>query len=219
MLGTPPAFILSQDRTLIKSHESNSLKSNSVQNEKLGFCSVRFVLLRMYSHAIFRLLSENLLKNLQGLCIIRSLIIKVLSLVSRDSPYRIPSRSDIVKHFLNLFRFKRRGWGSNPRALADKRFSRPPRYDHFDTSAFSLFKSPLSKRLKDHIKSALSRQAESLGFSPNFCNCLAPHRCIAKRCAMWRFRGASRLARHQKNRKNASLSKLRSAFYGFFWWC
>ena len=28
----------------------------------------------------------------------------------------------------------RRGWDSNPRALADKRFSRPPRYDHFDTS-------------------------------------------------------------------------------------
>ena len=28
----------------------------------------------------------------------------------------------------------RRGWDSNPRALSDKRFSRPPRYDHFDTS-------------------------------------------------------------------------------------
>ena len=33
-----------------------------------------------------------------------------------------------------LFFFARRGWDSNPRALADKRFSRPPRYDHFDTS-------------------------------------------------------------------------------------
>ena len=31
---------------------------------------------------------------------------------------------------------KRRGWDSNPRALSDKRFSRPPRYDHFDTSPF-----------------------------------------------------------------------------------
>ena len=30
---------------------------------------------------------------------------------------------------------QRRGWDSNPRALADKRFSRPPRYDHFDTPA------------------------------------------------------------------------------------
>ena len=29
---------------------------------------------------------------------------------------------------------KRRGWDSNPRALSDKRFSRPPRYDRFDTS-------------------------------------------------------------------------------------
>ncbi len=29
---------------------------------------------------------------------------------------------------------ERRGWDSNPCALADKRFSRPPRYDHFDTS-------------------------------------------------------------------------------------
>lgn len=35
-------------------------------------------------------------------------------------------------------RFKRRGWDSNPRALADKRFSRPPRYDHFDTSPYSV---------------------------------------------------------------------------------
>ncbi len=30
--------------------------------------------------------------------------------------------------------FKRRGWDSNPCVLADKRFSRPPRYSHFDTS-------------------------------------------------------------------------------------
>ena len=32
---------------------------------------------------------------------------------------------------------ERRGWDSNPRALADKRFSRPPRYDHFDISPSS----------------------------------------------------------------------------------
>ena len=39
---------------------------------------------------------------------------------------------------------KRRGWDSNPRALSDKRFSRPPRYDHFDTSserAFPFYRS------------------------------------------------------------------------------
>ena len=33
---------------------------------------------------------------------------------------------------------KRRGWDSNPRALSDKRFSRPPRYDHFDISPNAL---------------------------------------------------------------------------------
>ena len=31
---------------------------------------------------------------------------------------------------------ERREWDSNPRALADKRFSRPPRYDHFDISPY-----------------------------------------------------------------------------------
>ena len=32
---------------------------------------------------------------------------------------------------------ERREWDSNPCALADKRFSRPPRYDHFDISPCS----------------------------------------------------------------------------------
>ena len=47
-----------------------------------------------------------------------------------------------VKHFFQVFLFyffllgKRREWDSNPRALADKRFSRPPRYDHFDISPY-----------------------------------------------------------------------------------
>ena len=35
---------------------------------------------------------------------------------------------------------KRREWDSNPRALADKRFSRPPRYDHFDISPYIIIK-------------------------------------------------------------------------------
>ena len=39
---------------------------------------------------------------------------------------------------------KRREWDSNPRALADKRFSRPPRYDHFDISP--LYRVPLGQR-------------------------------------------------------------------------
>ena len=34
---------------------------------------------------------------------------------------------------------QRREWDSNPRALADKRFSRPPRYDHFDISPYVRF--------------------------------------------------------------------------------
>ena len=38
---------------------------------------------------------------------------------------------------------QRREWDSNPRALSDKRFSRPPRYDHFDTSPK---RSPLVQR-------------------------------------------------------------------------
>ena len=38
---------------------------------------------------------------------------------------------------------KRRGWDSNPCALSDKRFSRPPRYDHFDTSPYSLLQNNL----------------------------------------------------------------------------
>ena len=41
---------------------------------------------------------------------------------------------------LTLSRVKRREWDSNPRALADKRFSRPPRYDHFDISPYIIIK-------------------------------------------------------------------------------
>ena len=47
----------------------------------------------------------------------------------------------IKKHLSTTFLFfsvifitERREWDSNPCALADKRFSRPPRYDHFDIS-------------------------------------------------------------------------------------
>ena len=43
--------------------------------------------------------------------------------------------------YLFLYYSKRRGWDSNPRALSDKRFSRPPRYGHFDTSPNVLFNS------------------------------------------------------------------------------
>ena len=38
-----------------------------------------------------------------------------------------------INYILHL-KMQRRERDSNPRALADKRFSRPPRYDHFDIS-------------------------------------------------------------------------------------
>ena len=47
-------------------------------------------------------------------------------------------------HLTSLNEMKRRRWDSNPRALSDKRFSRPPRYDHFDTSPYDLTKLVLS---------------------------------------------------------------------------
>ena len=66
-----------------------------------------------------------------------------LFLLSCDSLFSITNVPLFVKHFLNLF-FKvfnkRREWDSNPRALADKRFSRPPRYDHFDISPYIIIK-------------------------------------------------------------------------------
>ena len=54
-------------------------------------------------------------------------------------PFDLLGTSPNEVDFHNLYNtvkinLQRRGWDSNPRALADKRFSRPPRYDHFDTS-------------------------------------------------------------------------------------
>ena len=45
--------------------------------------------------------------------------------------------------FQKFYSQQRREWDSNPRALADKRFSRPPRYDHFDISPYVLSSSHL----------------------------------------------------------------------------
>ena len=49
--------------------------------------------------------------------------------------------SSIILTFFASFYLpdERREWDSNPRALADKRFSRPPRYDHFDISPYNVF--------------------------------------------------------------------------------
>ena len=53
---------------------------------------------------------------------------------------------------------KRREWDSNPRALADKRFSRPPRYDHFDISPYIIIKQKNAL----HIRSCPSLKRLSL---------------------------------------------------------
>ena len=46
-----------------------------------------------------------------------------------------PKVAELEIHYVKyVVTNRRRGWDSNPCALADKRFSRPPRYDHFDTS-------------------------------------------------------------------------------------
>ena len=52
-------------------------------------------------------------------------------LTFQASPFNHLGTSPSMKRCISS---KRRGWDSNPRALADKRFSRPPRYDLFDTS-------------------------------------------------------------------------------------
>ena len=96
VLGTPPAFILSQDRTLIKSasltksiiRSSERFKFSPSQNALslffLNYCKSLFslhisvllnFLCRNSGFSFF--LEELLFKNLQGLCIIRSLIFKV----------------------------------------------------------------------------------------------------------------------------------------------
>ena len=53
-------------------------------------------------------------------------------------------------------RLQRRGWDSNPRALADKRFSRPPRYDHFDISPYFRRFSLSAQVIFYHLISELS---------------------------------------------------------------
>ena len=67
---------------------------------------------------------------------------------------------------------QRRGWDSNPRALADKRFSRPPRYDHFDTSPNVLFYFTENSIICQAVFEVFLRQIEWLFRS--FSACLFP---------------------------------------------
>ena len=56
------------------------------------------------------------------------------NLLGTSAWLNLVSYSIYIRRQITKTRLQRRGWDSNPRALADKRFSRPPRYDHFDTS-------------------------------------------------------------------------------------
>ena len=112
VLGTPPAFILSQDRTLIQWRPSGLLLLRS-------FLSLAFflLLLRVFFAAL-SVLSESLLclsaifcfqaetafavSNIQGLCMIRSLIFKVLA-APWDSLLMIASSSLFCQCFSLLF--------------------------------------------------------------------------------------------------------------------
>ena len=49
-----------------------------------------------------------------------------------------PNSTETNQYLIEYLRIQRRGWDSNPCAREGKRFSRPPRYDHFDTSPRSL---------------------------------------------------------------------------------
>ena len=53
----------------------------------------------------------------------------------QGSPFsRLGTSACWILYIMKFFCSKRREWDSNPRALSDKRFSRPPRYDRFDIS-------------------------------------------------------------------------------------
>ena len=56
--------------------------------------------------------------------------------------------------------FQRRGWDSNPCAREDKRFSRPPRYDHFGNS-------PDIQIEKQDAEIGVLSLAEKEGFEPS----------------------------------------------------
>lgn len=60
------------------------------------------------------------------------------NLLGTSAWLNLVSYSIYIRRQITKTRLQRRGWDSNPRALADKRFSRPPRYDHFDTSPNAL---------------------------------------------------------------------------------
>ncbi len=90
-----------------------------------------------------------------------------------------PKAKNIITHFnfycQVLFYFplnKRREWDSNPRALADKRFSRPPRYDHFDISpcaAYSPFIFALRSAQDVFYHQLFGMSIQKISFYQFFC--------------------------------------------------
>ena len=62
------------------------------------------------------------------------------NLLGTSAWLNLVSYSIYIRRQITKTRLQRRGWDSNPRALADKRFSRPPRYDHFDISPYIIIK-------------------------------------------------------------------------------
>ena len=87
---------------------------------------------------------------------------------------------NIILSSASLLLVQRREWDSNPRALADKRFSRPPRYDHLDISPQTCFAilSKLFVFVKNFFKffyrcfvHVLLVTRDLMNFSIPYCSC------------------------------------------------
>ena len=95
VLGTPPAFILSQDQTLVK-------KVCIQFRIAWQFCSCLLFLVR-HLNVCSELFS---LKNFQGLCLLSIVQLSMFILFScrfRDSHIRLSHLSSLVNNFFNLF--------------------------------------------------------------------------------------------------------------------
>ena len=162
MLSTPPAFILSQDQTLMLKVDSRSgllSLANYPKPSLLGFCSEFSQIQRSkpdllfsefsgfvyYSVFNFKGTTKLAFRNAEGGIWTLAPLLTTYSL-SRGAPST--TWVLLLGWFINKYLFvravcfvcpKRREWDSNPRALSDKRFSRPPRYDRFDISPNVLF--------------------------------------------------------------------------------
>ena len=153
VLSTPPAFILSQDQTLIKNLSRVQIW--------LWSLSIPFTVLGLYQTCVCYVLFEILYLEFQGCHVVNFSRFFVFACTSKLNgeggiwtlaplltTYSLsrgaPSTAWVLllvssawTFHLCLLKSQRRERDSNPRALSDKRFSRPPRYDHFDISPSS----------------------------------------------------------------------------------